>query len=623
MLAQIDFIKIYSQDVNGTYHRLDPDQASYVAYDQEDKLRPRQLELVLDRGAPVRELDKIFVEKMGGVAFRGYCKFSAVKSKTKKTISCPGMEDLLLYRFAPHFFYDLYATRSFDVLLSDELYDGRLPGLLGMANSWMMPGMSMIPTGTGNIQRIFGMAPESIDRDIFCLEMDGCQQLQESTTQAGLDTTATACEYFHDINDLYISIGEDLSSRRWYMNDGLFIKNFNDTGIRLGSLPDETANRTLDGTLNLSLNKIGDLLINICSAHSIAVKIHDSWNFTYFDFIEEDLETIVPRYEFFESDLNDIKKSAKVEPRYHTITGVGFGNAQYYSHSYHDPRDIVKLNIIKGFDTKFVADGELATLVDDLFRDQDEGEDAWTLLPVRPDLILIPGDWVLANIDYEEQILAKCKTITQDCLSGLMRLDLSEHINDISDAFALAQNVDQGYTENYPMLIYQSNGEFACPENSSFFYDPDLLDSLDMPWFSPDSSDCTITFYVPPNVFPVEKKVRAVLSMSLQQIIPTDPTQESSSQDPPQIHEVDIDSLGICTIDILDGSSNVICTFPNVGLGPMLSWTMPTTDITDLVSIAQDEDLDLGILVHPLKQDYSSDLRLTGSASLSFFKRAS
>jgi hypothetical protein len=379
----------------------------------------------------------------------------------------------------------------------------------------------------------------------------------------------------------------------WYNLGGIFADNYigKDTSCRLGHIDNPEKLPDLSSLL-LNWSIIGDLILNIASANDSFVSIWDDWNYTYFDISEtEGREPENGVYKFYESDLIDIKKRPPTSIRAHSLTGMGRGN-QYYTRDNHSPKDNIKIEATQSFTDEFRdANGKLIKLTDQAFIDQDAAE-LWTIEPIRPDLLLMPGDWIRIKPDDEDEKKLKADTIKENCLNGLATIDLSEHKINFYDVWEFAQEVDKSYTKTYPMEF-----AVAVSGNDTWNYDYQGV----------------IHLHVPKGFLDTSHKARAVLQLTLTQHHP-------SSGD-----TLSADQLGRCGLVIRNDLTGVRCPFgcfPAIPMGQSGGWSIPEIDVTDLVIESGDGvGLDLYIFVYPHHTPASATVKIDGSATLTFLKR--
>jgi hypothetical protein len=590
---------IYYWDDNGVLRHLDCYTAQLTRQRQTNKLLPRELQLTMSRSSPLKTFDQVLVEKQGRVLFRGYAKFPAIGGKRIKTWTCAGMEDLLLNRRTPTFYFDRFEKPTFGQLFADTLSQDQFPGLIAMANTYIMPGQDYVMQGTENVAILPNMGTDSDlgTSNLYRIKDGKIDQLNEIVDLTEFLARAAAnpsvgTTFHRDANKLYINITKGNDCMFWYNLGGVFADAYKgkDTTCRLGHIdnPDEK----MSGTLMLNWSVIGDLILNICEANDRYVSIWDDWDYTYFDISEsEGREPENGVYKFYESDLIDIKKRAPVSIRAHSITGQGRGT-QYYTRDNHSPDDDIKIETIQSFEDEFKdEDGKLVKLTDQAFIDQDKLE-LWTIAPISPALILMPGDWIRLKPDDEDEKLLKADTIKEDLINGLATIDLSEHKTNFYDVWEHLQEVDKSYTKTYPI-------EFAEAAGGSDTWDYDYHGIID-------------GLHVPKGFLQSSLKAKAILSLTLDQHHPS--TEDSFNAD----------QLGRCSLTVrldLNGTRCSFGCFPAIPMGQSGGWTIPEMDVTSLVAENGDNaDLHIYISVHPHNVP-TNTVQINGSATLTFLKR--
>ncbi len=225
-------IKIWYTDHAGQYRRLMPRSGKYTARRLTNKMVPRQLRLTLPAGAPVEEFTQITATDRDKVFFRGYAKFVETDYMAdKKEVTVEGMEGLLNYRVTPKFALDKYHIPTIGEVFSDKLREGAPPGILAIANSWIMPGQSYILTAGGTVKnpivRLPGMGTDSDigTAKLFFLSQTDVKQLEQVYDTANMTVGDSKYIFYRDPYNLDVLIGWDNQTVSWRDWGGLFAEN--------------------------------------------------------------------------------------------------------------------------------------------------------------------------------------------------------------------------------------------------------------------------------------------------------------------------------------------------------------------------------------------------------------
>lgn len=481
-----EIYEFYYTDHDGVDHRFEPLSAELTRPRQKDKIDPRILEVEVHRGTPIADLGRVKVRKLGTVIFRGYVKFAEILDKNTKRLTCYGMEDLLNYRYSHTFFYDKNDDLKIRTVFSSELADNSLPGLLACANSYLPPGTGYyVYNDTDHIIQFPGLGTDSIvgNRTIYRADGTGVVKLEELPNLATLSDLAsdTASNFYRDANNLYVCVGSTLVGYQFELFGGLYIENYKDTTVRLGLLDSATSALDLDGTLLADQNRIGDLIFDVCNTQQLEVYFSDDDNFTFINVRKLEAATgdAIPEYTFYEEDLISLSRDKQESPILTTICGKGQG-LTYFARGNYSADLPVRIEELVEYDGEWAdADSDLIRLVNEQYDGQGKN-DAWTFEPARTDLMLYPGDLVHLRASFESEVFAPIDNIEEDCLTGLMTIDLVSRPPNFSDVWEFMQDIETGFGDQFPIVVVNETSDTTGTLGSDYTYTVPIFAYLDL-----------------------------------------------------------------------------------------------------------------------------------------------
>jgi len=411
-----------------------------------DRMEAREMELTVDRRLPITQFSIVTAKDGNMVKFRGYCESNSIdiSDGSKTTWTVKGMENLLNARFAVRYFYPM-GKSTLEEILTDELTDNTIPGLIAQANSAAPPGLpySVYDADT-NIIKLAGYGSQSYfgTRDLYVVGNTAAIKLTDAGTLELLEFTDTG--YYRDADDLYIRV-DNQKCRAWYMHGGLLVDGAHDTTVRLGEVYDTS--QTLLGDLETNLDEIGDLITDLITASNLYVRVRDDDNYTYIDMmIADGRGASKGLYTIREGDRGfcSIEKSTSGDPKTHCTIGQGFGEQRY---SIDDP-DYMGLQIheLLEVESGFAeADGMFQDKVDAHYtaRQQDQQYD----IEVAKQYQVYPGDYFKFYPLHSTPGIFRSQEIVET--PGITKLSLGHKDLTWVDVEDARESTPRGFTDKY------------------------------------------------------------------------------------------------------------------------------------------------------------------------------
>jgi hypothetical protein len=433
-------VKIYVIPPNIAFDRSKLDQYSIRAlncnlkrYRQDDSLKPRELELTVDRRAPIAQFHEVLVVDEVPV-FRGYVERELSVTREKRRYLCKGHEAKLYHRFMPKMAFTRSSSTLHEVLrdsfVPDSYYPGN-PGILFCANSYWPPGTEYtIYDAEKNIAllRFKDTHIDIGDANLFVRNAEG-NTLKLLTRYGALsDLQSSDLSYYVDPNkDLYIRV----MGSRWYALGGLWAENVFDTKVRLGE-QDIWWNRLLNGALYTDHDEIASLLFNLAKSHNYFISIRDDYEYTHLDLkLTSGRGAGTGLITLHESDLLSFEKTTASKPPAQAIIGRGEGNQIY---SAVDMRVKSGLFDLQSFDKTYRRRGGKLIALTDSLRSSREQVSNWTVR-CKPQKVvsLVPGDFVKLLIEGEPVEIPQSAQIETSPASAT--LQLGERVPGFVDAW--------------------------------------------------------------------------------------------------------------------------------------------------------------------------------------------
>jgi hypothetical protein len=466
------------------------------------RLDERGLKLTVDRRVPIKQFSLITAKDDGMVKHRGYAESNDIEigNGGKTTWTVPGVEKLLNQRFAPDFFYPREDV-NFGQLFSDTLTNGVVPGLIAIANS--VAPRSLPYTVYDAARSIVKLANHGITsfwgtRDLFVLDNVGAKQLSSCASLAELAYSDGG--FYRDTNDIYIRI-EDLRSNGWHLLGGLLVRDAYDTTVRTGNISDTT--QILNGDLEISLDEMGDLIVNCIYPSGFFARIRDDDNYTYIDIKESDMST--PKYTIKEGERGfcSISKETASDPKVHGIMGIGYGGC-YYSvedTTYTGLRCYETYDVEKGFRDEA---GTLIKAIDDLYAAR-QIDSQYSIGSTRK-FQMYPGDCIkFYPKDAPPHVLSAFEI--RESSEGVTEFDLGAKTLDFVDVEDARSSFPRGFTDKYLRDLTE-----ALSKTDTFH--------VSDPEHKADAGE--LEYFVPPGIMDVKNNPRVTLSLSLSKLDSTE-----------------------------------------------------------------------------------------------------
>jgi hypothetical protein len=468
-----------------------------------DPRRPREFDMNMSRSVPVKQFALLEVLEGSDVIFRGIAEKYKI-SKTQKTIQSKGVEWLLFHRYTPMFNYCYTDVTMLELFRDcwDSMYG--IPGLLRVANSYC-------PTATPysmydaakNIVKLIGAGSGSRigAADISMLTEELEQPLIRRAALADLQTYDQSV--YQDATDLYVrydgsSGGGAFANWFWYLNGGLMAENAFDTMIRLGQHDGEST--ILTGGLMVDYNQIGDLLCNLAESHGYYIRWRDGATYTYLDVRSEPGDGAASGlYELTEDDIDLLEKSVPQQAKIHSLTGMGDACQQYHTAGGDLTYKGLWVADIYDFENGFRdANGTLIPYTNDEFARRQADYKYRIKTPRR--LLMLPGDYIKINVDYEPVEILPSDTIEISSSDQSTTIELGGRDPDFVDAFEALQSFDEGYYDRYMIEYFgeiTQSGTFKFRDNNHFTCAP-----------------CVLGFAVPPDAKHADLNARITLDVN-------------------------------------------------------------------------------------------------------------
>ena len=540
-----------------------------------DRMDAREMELTVDRRLPIPQFSIVTAKDGNMVKFRGYCESNSIdiSSGSKTTWTVKGMEGLLNSRPAVRYFYPM-GVSTLEEILTDELTDNAVPGLLAMANSAVPPGLPYsIYDATHNIIKLAGYGTQSYfgTRDLYVMGNTATIKLTDAGTLALLTYTDTG--YYRDVSDLYIRV-DNQKCRSWYLHGGLLVDGAYDTTVRLGEVYDSS--QTLLGDLETNLDEIGDLIADLITASSLYVRVRDDDNYTYIDLmILDGRGSTGGLYTIREGERGfcSIEKSTAGDPKTHCTIGQGFGEQRY---SADDPTYMgLRVHEILEVESGFIGDdGMFQRKVDAHYtgRQQDQQYD----IEVARQFQIYPGDYFKFYPLHATPGIFRSQEIVES--PGKTKLSLGHKDLTLKDVEDARESTPGGFTDKY----LRDQRESLTKTETIHISDPSHV-------FAPTGME----FYIPPGVDLDKYNPKITLGLTISPVDNTAMWKTSTAYvigDEVYCDDSDeITKLYRCIADHTSAAS----TKPGIGA----SWA------TDWIEISETKDLDLGRCALEVKID--------------------
>lgn len=555
------------------YFRFRPSSFTLSLPKQIDSLDSRSLDLTTPREVPIKQSATILVKEQENVIFRGYVEsYSMQRNSYENYRSCAvmGFENLLNQRWAALYDYPA-GTCTYAELFSDTCTNGKIPGLLAIANSMLAPGWAYtlhdsashtykIANG-GTNYRLNGKAPFAIDYR-YLVDLDLAASLADCIS---VDNT-----YYQSATDLYVHI-DNHYHRGWADIGGLLLSNAFDTTIRLGDVPAEN----VDGELQTAYDKIGDLIVNIANGDSKFVHWRDTEEYTYLDI--DTAEGRTTGYILEEHELESLERTTPGDPLVRAIFGRGEGNQMHTTGDL--TYDGIWTQDVYEVDQAYKdAYGNLKTRVTAKYNER-QTDYCWRVaFRQRADrtLLLKPGDFVTLRPYHEADELLSITNIDLD-EQDVITLDLGQKRPTFNTSWEILLGEAGAYTKKYLRESHKSITQTTT--------------------FNAGSTG-TMTFAVPDGV----------KTASLRPVITIKPTLSLTS---------DTADIGRCAVVItVDGVKPNFGQLVATTIGESGGEGLPEIDVTSQITEDADNDIVIGVYATP-----TSTKEIDASVIMKFYKR--
>jgi hypothetical protein len=388
-----------------------PQSISLKRPSQDEKIKPRELELTVDRRVPITLFGHVVVTDEGAVAFNGYVERQTSLTKTKRRFLCKGNEAKLSSRFMPKLPFMGSILTQFLYVISDKYLPGGStywpynPGIMFCANSYWPPGTPYTIYDSSNNIILLKYVDTHVDvgAAVGFVQKDGRMNMLVRYPNLSDLQTYDYSYYIAPNKDIYIRV----SGSNWYAVGGLFFENMFDTRCRIGE-QEIYWNRFLKGVVSTDLDEIATLLFKLFKRHGYYLRLRDDYNYTYFDLsITNGRNTGVTIYE---KDLLDFDRSSPSQP---TIqAAIVRGGGRQFS-SIMDGRVNSGLFALQTYDGTYNRDLGMLKDLSSEYLNQRNSADTVTLKHSN-DVYksLCPGDLVYLALDEEPVESFKIAQIT-------------------------------------------------------------------------------------------------------------------------------------------------------------------------------------------------------------------
>lgn len=448
-------VKIYVIPPDIAFDRSELDRYSIRAlnwnlkrYRQDDSLKPRELELTVDRRTPLREFYEVLVVDEVPV-FRGYVERELSVTKENRKYLCKGHEAKLYHRFMPKMAFTV-STATLNEVLRDNfvpsLYYPSNPGILFCANNYWPPGTEYTIYDSAKNIALLRFKDTNIDigdANLFVRDAEGNTLKLLTKYDALSDLQSYDLSYYVNTNkDLYIRVVDS----KWYVLGGLWAEKVFDTKVRMGE-QDIWWNRLLNGALYCDGDEIASLLFALAKSHNYFVSIRDDYEYTYLDFkltsgrgVGTGLVTL------HESDLLSFEKTTTSKPPAQAIIGRGEGNQIYSAVDMHIKSGLY--DVEQFTDTYRRLAGKLIALTKASLAARQQAS-TWAVKS-KPKKVtsLVPGDFVKLLIDGEAEEIPQIAQM--DNTPDKVTLQLGERVPGFVDAWK-ARSISEQTFKDYKL----------------------------------------------------------------------------------------------------------------------------------------------------------------------------
>lgn len=433
---------------------------SWDLKEYQDAHRAAEFNIKCSRHIPIQRYAHVVATEDRRVLFRGYVRNPKIKNIKTRELSCKGEEDLLLRRYSGRFAYQSESSRrlvhAFQSGAPNQTADaygvtGNV-GLLSIANSMIPFHGNVLTTGTPAYDwfahghdwiyylKGLGLNSRIGTADIYA---EGTL-LPRVATYAELESTAISC--WSDANDLWVRLDDTALNPGFGPRMMMLAENCYDTGVRMGTIDLPTTELT--GNLQLNFDRIMDVLIDLAEFYGLNPRFRRSANCTYFDALDEPVET---EFTLSEENIADITQSYNQDQLVHSLIGKGTGSRdcqQIYTPSNHSWKGIwieESIDVDEGF---VDALGNLKPYIDAEYAIR-QSDEMFTVSPsVDWGHYPLPNDMVHLKLDGEAERLLQVASTKTDS-NDKYEMEIGGRKKDLIDAFNAKDSLNRVYFNEY------------------------------------------------------------------------------------------------------------------------------------------------------------------------------
>jgi hypothetical protein len=403
-------------------HRISPLSFKLTEYRQEDKIKPRELDLTTDRRTPVSLFSRVLVVEAGKVKFNGFVERITSATLLTRKFVCKGNEAFLAGRYMPKVSY-----RGGPTIKST------IESMIDYANAYWPPGTPyQIYDESKNIILL-----KYIDSYVDVTTCTGLSVISDATVKLARRSALSDLQTYD--NSYYVDTAKNLYIRvtdsSWYSVGGLLACNAFETFCRIGNV-DVYWNRYLRGVLFCDLDEISTLIARVVKRHYYYINLRDDLNYTYLDLslsAKRSTNAVLREQDILEYSLTSASKPP--------IQGAIVRGAGYQFASMLDARMGSKYFRLQEYSNTFRRDlGMLKSLASDYFNQQNEGDTIQ--IKTRPEILrgIRAGDVVSLFLDNEPLKRLQIAKITNSDDVGRV-LELGTRIPGLTDMWGEALDV--------------------------------------------------------------------------------------------------------------------------------------------------------------------------------------
>lgn len=433
---------------------------SWSLKEYQDAHRAADFKIQCSRRIPITRYAHVVATEDSRTFFRGYIQKPSITNLQTRELSCKGEEDLLLRRYTGRYAFQAATNKLVHAFQSDapsqvaDTYGvtGNV-GLLFMANSMIPYHGNVITTGTPAydwfahehdwIYYLAGLGSTSRIGNTAAIYAEG-KLLPRVADLATLENTAISC--YSDADNLWIRLDDTDYNPGFGPKYMILAENCYDTGVRMGTI--DLPSTTLTGNLQLSFDRILDVLIDLAEFYGLNPRFRRTQDYTYLDALASPTET---EFTLCENQIEEIKQSYNESPRVHALIGKGYGSRdvqQIYTPSDHSWQGIW-IEDVTEVDEGFIdAMGNLKPYIDADYA-QRLADEMFSISPV-PDWDLRPktNDMIRLKLVGESEKLLQVASTKFDS-KGSYEMEIGGRKSDLVDAFNSRNSLNRIYFNEY------------------------------------------------------------------------------------------------------------------------------------------------------------------------------